>query len=94
MPTYFVALINFICFIELEKMSRSRRKLPIIGNCLASSEKEEKIKANRKLRRLVKTKLSRSNIELPQLKEISNKWNWPKDGKSYRSDLTNKQLSK
>ena len=75
-------------------MSRSRRKLPIIGNCLASSEKEEKIKANRKLRRLVREKVSDSQINLPQLKEISNKWNWPKDGKSYRSDLTNKQLSK
>ncbi|WP_026837378.1 hypothetical protein [Gillisia sp. JM1] len=75
-------------------MSRSRRKLPILGNCLASSEKEEKLKANRKLRRLVREKLSKSLIELPQLKEISNNWNWVKDGKSYRSDLTNKQLSK
>tara|TARA_R100000935_G_scaffold34622_1_gene55262 strand:+ start:1079 stop:1306 length:228 start_codon:yes stop_codon:yes gene_type:complete len=75
-------------------MSNSKRKLPILLNCIAVSEKDEKQLANRKLRRLVKEKLSDFNYELPALKEVDSNWNWPKDGKSYRSDLTNKQLTK
>ena len=75
-------------------MSNSKRKLPILPNCLSVSEKAEKQLANRKLRRLVKERLSDSKYELPDLKEVSSNWNWPKDGKSYRSDLTNKQLTK
>ncbi|RKS53785.1 hypothetical protein BC962_2041 [Gillisia mitskevichiae] len=75
-------------------MSNSKRKHPILPNCFAVSEKAEKQQANRKLRRLVKEKLSDSNYELPDLKEVADKWNWSKDGKSYRSDLSNKQLTK
>jgi len=75
-------------------MSNSKRKHPILPNCIAVSEKAEKQLANRKLRRLVKEKLSDSNYELPDLKEVANNWNWPKDGKSYRSDLTKQQLTK
>jgi hypothetical protein len=48
-------------------MSNSKRKLPILPNCNAGSEKAEKQQANRKLRRLVKEKLSESNNELPEL---------------------------
>jgi hypothetical protein len=75
-------------------MSNSKRKNPIVPNCIADSEKAEKQKANRKLRRLVKEKLSEWNKELPKLKEVANKWNWSKDGKSYKFNLTEKQLSK
>ncbi len=75
-------------------MSNSKRKHPILPNCSAVSEKAEKKQANRKLRRLVREKLSDSNYELPNLKEIADNWNWSKDGKSYREDLTNKQLTK
>jgi hypothetical protein len=75
-------------------MSNSKRKYPIIPNCKAPSEKDEKQKANRKLRRLVKEKLTDTNYELPDLKEVADKWNWAKDGKSYRFNLTEKQLSK
>jgi hypothetical protein len=75
-------------------MSNSKRKHPIIPNCKALSEKPDKQQANRKLRRLVKEKLSDIDYQLPVLKEISNKWNWAKDGKSYRFNLTEKQLSK
>jgi hypothetical protein len=75
-------------------MSNSKRKHPIVPNCNAGSEKAEKQKANRKLRRLVKEKLSESNNELPELKEVADNWNWSKDGKSYKYNLTKKQLSK
>jgi hypothetical protein len=75
-------------------MSNSMRKLPILPNCIANSEKPEKQKANRKLRRLVKEKLSERNYELPELKKVADNWNWAKDDKSYRFNLTKKQLSK
>ena len=75
-------------------MSRSKRKIPIFPNCKASSEKSEKQKANRKLRRIVKEKLALTDKELPQKKEISDIWNWGKDGKSYRADLTKKEKTK
>ena len=75
-------------------MSRSKRKTPILPNCKASSEKTEKQKANRKLRRIVKEKIAVPEEELPQEKEISDIWNWGKDGKSYRSDLTKKEKTK
>ena len=75
-------------------MSRSKRKTPILPNCQASSEKSEKRKANRKLRRIVKQKLAVPDGELPQKKEISDIWNWEKDGKSYRADLTKKEKTK
>lgn len=75
-------------------MSRSKRNTPILPNCKAASEKAEKQKANRKLRRIVKEKLAVSDEELPQKKEISDSWNWGKDGKSYRADLTNKEKTK
>lgn len=76
------------------EMSNSKRKHPIFPNCITASEKAEKTQANRKLRRLVKEKLSDSNYDLPDLKEVADKWNWSKDGKSYRFNLTEKQLIK
>ena len=75
-------------------MSRSKRKTPILPNCTATSEKSEKQKANRKLRRIVKEKLAVPDGELPQKREISDRWNWGKDGKSYRADLSKKEKTK
>ncbi|KRG28233.1 ATP synthase subunit B family protein [Salegentibacter mishustinae] len=75
-------------------MSRSKRKTPILTNGKAPSEKDEKQKANRKLRRIVKEKLAVLEEELPQKKEVSDRWNWEKDGKSYRADLTKKEKTK
>lgn len=75
-------------------MSRSKRKTPILPNCNISSEKSEKQKANRRLRRIAKEKLAVAGEDLPQKKEISDIWNWGKDGKSYRADLTKKEKTK
>jgi len=66
-------------------VSRSKLKTPILPNCKTSSERAEKPKANRKLRRIVKEKLAVRDAELPQKKEISDIWNWGKDGKSFRA---------
>ncbi len=75
-------------------MSRSKRKTLILPNCKAPSEKDEKQKANRKLRKIVKEKLAVLEEELPLKREISDRWNWEKDGKSYRADLTKKEKTK
>ncbi|MBZ9631603.1 hypothetical protein LB465_12505 [Salegentibacter sp. LM13S] len=75
-------------------MSRSKRKTPILSHCKVISEKAEKQKANRKLRRIIKEKLALADEDLPQKKEISDSWNWGKDGKSYRTDLSKQEKSK
>ncbi|GEN75179.1 hypothetical protein [Chryseobacterium hagamense] len=64
-------------------MSRSRRKNPITGITTAETEKKNKLEANRKFRRLNRIKIHKGNFELFQLREISNVWNFDKDGKQY-----------
>ena len=65
-------------------MSRSRRKSPIIG-VGSRSDKQDKRNANRKLRRRVKetikTQDSETIDELPILREVSNVYDFTKDGK-------------
>ena len=75
-------------------MSRSRRKNKIRGITTAPSEKQSKLKANRKLRRLTKETLKKGKEVLPLLREISNQWNFEKDGKKYISNLSEKRLRK
>ncbi len=75
-------------------MSRSRRKNKIRGITTATSEKQSKLKANRKLRRLTKDILKKGKVVLPILREISDKWNFEKDGKKYDSKLSKKELRK
>ena len=75
-------------------MSRSRRKNPIRGNTTAESEKHSKLKANRKLRRLTKETLKNRKEVLPLLREVSDKWNFEKDGKKYVTNLSEKKLRK
>ena len=75
-------------------MSNSKRKTPILPNCNSASEKVEKQKANRKLRRITREKLKKENTNIPRLKEVSDPWNWSKDGKTYQKKITQKQLQK
>ena len=67
-------------------MSRSRRKNPIIS-IAGDSDKQDKRKANRKLRRVVRKTLNTQEIEdidnLPTIKDVSNIWDFNKDGKLY-----------
>tara|TARA_Y100000385_G_C12721610_1_gene478887 strand:+ start:130 stop:345 length:216 start_codon:yes stop_codon:yes gene_type:complete len=53
----------------------------------APSDKADKANANRRLRRIVKQRLKDDEfieeITLPQLREISNVWDFAKDGKKF-----------
>ncbi len=75
-------------------MSRSKKKTKIHGITTAHSEKENKQDANRKLRRIVKQKLTTGKESLPKLREVSNIWCFNKDGKVYDAEMTDKELRK
>lgn len=64
-------------------MSRSRKRTPITGNCKCDSEKQEKRKANRRLRRIVRASVRVGADPLPVIREVSNVWTWGKDGKTW-----------
>ena len=63
-------------------MSRSKKKNPISGYTTAVSEKEDKRKANRALRRRVHSMNLRTEQTLPLLREVSDVWSMGKDGKT------------
>lgn len=71
-------------------MSKSYKKTPIFGITTAPSEKQNKRLANRKLRRLTNVELRRGSLEdeliLPEIRDVSNVWDWDKDGKAYRPE--------
>lgn len=59
-------------------MSRSRRKTPVFGFTTATSEKQDKRLANRRLRRVV-----HQGKLYVRLRDVSNVWSFDKDGKKY-----------
>lgn len=63
-------------------VARSRKKTPIGGNAKAS-DKLDKAWANRRQRRVVRTCIAHDdNVEaLPQKRELSDVWNFAKDGR-------------
>ena len=63
-------------------MSRSRKKAPVTGITAADSEKEDKQLGNRRLRRITREKIKKGNEELPGIREVSDVWQFSKDGKS------------
>lgn len=64
-------------------MTRSRKRTPITGNTTATSEKEDKVQAHRRIRRRVVQTLClhRDGDVLPHERELSNPWGMAKDGK-------------
>lgn len=64
-------------------MSRSRRYSPFNGWTTSQSEKQDKRKANRKLRRRTKACIlaNGDNKPLPVMREVSDPWCFAKDGK-------------
>jgi len=68
-------------------MSRSRKKNPVKGITSADSEKEDKRNANRKFRRKIKQEVNKGKEQLPEIRELSNVWEFDKDGKRYDKDL-------
>jgi hypothetical protein len=75
-------------------MSRSRNKTKIQGITKAKSEKENKQDANRKFRRISKQEVQLGKTELSRIREVSNVWNFDKDGKKYKQGMTEKDLRK
>jgi len=61
-------------------MSRSRRKNPAGGATYAHTEKYSKRHANRALRVAARLAIL-ADREPPLMREISDVWAWPKDGK-------------
>jgi hypothetical protein len=68
-------------------MSRSRRSLPITGTTTAPSDKRDKQKANRLVRRQVRAAIARDpDGVLPHRRELSDPWQFDKDGKLWHLD--------
>lgn len=66
-------------------MSRSYRHESIAGNTCAESEKKDKRRCNKKMRRLAKMFLAKSHEDflMPLKGEILDKWMMAKDGMNY-----------
>ena len=64
-------------------MSRSRKKSPFISVTTATSEKEDKTHANRKIRKKNRTVLSQTSDDERFLDRnaITDRWDFSKDGK-------------
>lgn len=67
-------------------MARSYRHTPIMGNC-SHSDKPGKVKAHRSLRANVRMAFANcrdyDDLIVPILREVSNVWDFPKDGKHF-----------
>lgn len=75
-------------------MSRSKKKTKIHGITTAVSEKKNKRKANRKFRRMIRERLKSKGENLPALREVSNVWDFDKDGKIYKKNIPAKLMRK
>lgn len=75
-------------------MSHSKKRTKKFGTTTASSEKEDKRIANRKFRRLVKSKAKVLDEDMPQIREVSNVWSFAKDGKRYYHNPDEKDMRK
>lgn len=64
-------------------MSRSRRKTPIHGITTASSDKSSKIASHRRIRRTIRQLVLEKLENPPVEKQITNSWNFNKDGKKW-----------
>ncbi len=75
-------------------MSRSRKKIPIVGISTATSEKQDKRMANRRFRRKIKIDLKTGKESFTSYKVINNPWSYDKDGKQYLKNPEEKNLRK
>lgn len=75
-------------------MIRSKRKTPKRAVTTSTTEKGNKQKANRILRKKVKIQLLKGHSVLSILKEVSDVWNFDKDGKIYLKQPTPKDIRK
>ncbi len=77
-------------------MARSMRPTPTFGMTTHESEKADKRRANRRLRRRVREVVSSVNAPevLPALREVSNLWSMAKDGRSHWPNAGPRDLRK
>lgn len=76
-------------------MSRSFKKSPVTSVAVCNyGEKWDKQHANRKLRRRVILALVRESEVLPQLREVSDRWVFMKDGKHWYSPKEQAKLGR
>ena len=75
-------------------MARSRRKYPICGITTADSEKQDKRRANRRIRRAVAQRLTADPEAelLPHRRALSNPWTMEKDGKAWFDAVAHPEL--
>jgi hypothetical protein len=76
-------------------MGKSRRKNKIFGNA-GGSEKKDKQRCNRILRKKVREKLHKEDYdaEFPLPNEVFNIWSMAKDGKHYWKSATPRDMLK
>lgn len=70
-------------------MTRSRKRTPVVGNVRAISEKRDKQLANRRLRRSV-----RQGKWHLTLRDVSDVWDFARDGKKYMQDIRPEHMRK
>lgn len=75
-------------------MSRSYKKTPKREITTATTEKEDKKEANRLLRRVTKHQVKTDAEIFAPLREVSDVWDFGKDGKIFVKDLTKKEMRK
>ena len=70
-------------------MGKSFKKNCYIGNCCCYSEKKDKRIANKAFRRRIKTvlKVDPYTETFPVVRELSNVWDFGKDGKNWFGDI-------
>lgn len=77
-------------------MGKSYRKSKICGWTTAKSEKQDKRFHNRKMRKRVHDQLSKEDFDtpFPVDDEVSDVWNFAKDGKQYWKSASKRDLGK
>ena len=75
-------------------MSRSFIKNKIVGYTKKETEKRDKTIANKRYRRLVKVRIAKRSEVLPLIREVSNIYQFDKDGKHYYAGMTKLEMRK
>ena len=75
-------------------MSRSYIKNKIVGYTKKETEKRDKTIANKRCRRLVKVRIAKRSEVLPLIREVSNIYQFDKDGKHYYAGMTKLEMRK
>ena len=75
-------------------MSRSYIKNKKVGYTKKETEKRDKTIANKRYRRLVKVRIAKRSEILPLIREVSNIYQFDKDGKHYYAGMTKLEMRK